>query len=471
MFRISRWGKSSWFSSLHLAVLTMAAVIHPLSPAYGETPVERSPISLREAVRVALESHPGLRASRAEASAASASVVASRAPLLPRVSVAATATRGDDPVYVFGTKLRQERFTTSDFALDTLNTPPPIDNIASRAEASWTLFDSLAGWRSLELSRHLERAAGQNLRRTEQVVVLKVVEAYVGVLLAREMVETTGKALETARSFLESSRARADAGLGVPSDLLSAQVRCAQREQESVQARSDLFTARARLDVALGWSEGAQEYEPAERLEERDLPLPTLDESLTRASEARPDLAGARSRASADALGVSVARASFGPRLSAFASWEHDDSSLHGGEGGHHWLGGIDLRIDVFQGGERRARLAMRRAEMERADAAVQAAASGVRLDVESAYRSIESARSAIATSRAAAALAEESLRINKDRYDAGLSTITDLLAAEEALRRARSDQVMAVARRRIGDAALELAMGTLSLDSPVVTP
>ena len=40
---------------------------------------------------------------------------------MPHLSFSETATRGDDPVYVFGSKLRQQRFTTADFALNKLN--------------------------------------------------------------------------------------------------------------------------------------------------------------------------------------------------------------------------------------------------------------------------------------------------------------------------------------------------------------
>ena len=38
--------------------------------------------------------------------------------LMPHLSFSETATRGNDPVYVFGSKLRQQRFTEADFALN-----------------------------------------------------------------------------------------------------------------------------------------------------------------------------------------------------------------------------------------------------------------------------------------------------------------------------------------------------------------
>jgi outer membrane protein TolC len=76
----------------------------------------------------------------------------------------------------------------------------------------------------------------------------------------------------------------------------------------------------------------------------------------------------------------------------------------------------------------------------------------------------LEVARASIADSR-------ESLRINQDRYEAGLSTVTDLLSSEDAARRTQNDYWETVCRYYTGYAALELASGTLNPQSPVVTP
>jgi hypothetical protein len=68
---------------------------------------------------------------------------------MPHLNFSETATRGDDPVYVFGSKLRQQRFTTADFALNQLNTPLPIGNFSTRFAGSWNLFNSFASWHGL----------------------------------------------------------------------------------------------------------------------------------------------------------------------------------------------------------------------------------------------------------------------------------------------------------------------------------
>jgi outer membrane protein TolC len=76
-----------------------------------------------------------------------------------------------------------------------------------------------------------------------------------------------------------------------------------------------------------------------------------------------------------------------------------------------------------------------------------QVATDGVRLEVRHAYYSLDSARQEVEVARAAIAQAQESLRINQNRYDGGLNTITDLLGAEEATRRSQTDYWGAVYR------------------------
>ena len=100
-----------------------------------------------------------------------------------------------------------------------------------------------------------------------------------------------------------------------------------------------------------------------------------------------------------------------------------------------------------------------------------QVASDAVRLEVRRAYYDVEASRQQIEVARAAIAQAEESLRINQDRYDSGLITITDLLGAEDATRRSQTDYWEAIYHFRTSYANLELASGNLNPQSPVVMP
>ncbi len=458
---VSRW----MFRTMCLAI----ALGLSLTPAslWAQEP---SSLTLQQAVTIALEKNPVRKAALADTKVASAGAREARSLLMPRLTFSETATRGNDPVYVFGGKLRQQRFSATDFALNQLNTPTPFGNFSTRLGASWNLFDSLASWRRVNQAERMKDVAGHQLERTDQEILFRVVEAYYGALLAKKQVELADHAAKTAQAILDRSRARFESGLVVESDLLTAQVRMAARQQELIRAKNNLALAGAQLNTAMGVPTDSS-FQLTEALAEKALPVAPLEELERRGLASRPDLKQIQSQEAAQQQSVAVARSSFGPRLNAFASWEADNPTFVGGGGGNNWIGGIEMQLDLFQGGAKRAQLSREKALQERVSAMKQAAMDGVRLEIRRAYYDADAARQQVEVARAAIAQAQESLRINQNRYEAGLTTITDLLGAEEAARRSQTDYWEALYRFHISYANLELASGTLSPQSAVVMP
>jgi len=463
-----RYGSDSRFTAI-IAVGLLIAFFAP-GLVFGQQLQQPSPITLRQAVDIALEKNPQRKMALAETRAASAGVKQARSFLYPHVTFSETATAGDDPVFVFGSKLRQQRFGASDFALNVLNTPGPFGNFSTRFGGTWNLFDSLASWRSVNRAEREKDATDRQLERTGQEIVFRVADSYYAVLLARKQLEVSEQAMQTAEAILERSKNRVESGVVVESDSLSAQLRLATRKQELIRSQNNLALAHAQLSVAMGLSTSS-DFEPSDALAERNLPATPLEELEKRAIEQRPDLKRIRSEEAAQQESVSIAKSSFGPRVNAFAGWEADNPTLIGGGGGNNWLAGIEVQVDLFEGGAKRAQLSRERAMQEKVAAMREMALDAARLEVRRAYYDVDATRQQLEASRASIAESQESLRINQDRYEAGLSTVTDLLAAEEAARRTQADYWETVCRYYTGYAALELASGTLNPQSPVVTP
>jgi len=70
-----------------------------------------------------------------------------------------------------------------------------------------------------------------------------------------------------------------------------------------------------------------------------------------------------------------------------------------------------------------------------------------------------------VAAAQAAQAQSEEGLRILKNRYDAGLATMTDLLSAETARSSAQTNLAEALYRQRLSYAQIEYAAGIFKSD------
>jgi len=141
------------------------------------------------------------------------------------------------------------------------------------------------------------------------------------------------------------------------------------------------------------------------------------------------------------------------------------------GNGSNNWTAGAELQFDLFSGGQKAATVSRARASLDRMQALKQAAQDGILLEVRRAYYDYDTARQMLEVTRASIAQAEEGLRIVGNRYRAGMTTITDLLRAEDAARSARTNYWQAVYQHLVGYASLELATGSLNSQSPVVMP
>lgn len=443
------------------------AIQAPTDVSAGGTGVaEYQSITLQEAMQIALEKNPLRKTALADQKAAVAGVKQAQAMLLPHIGFSESATLGNDPVYVFGTKLRQQRFTSADFALNQLNRPTPIGNFSSRFGGEWNLFDSLAGWRNVSRTKLMQEAAAQQLQRTDQELIFHAVKAYYGLLLAQKQLDVAQQSMTTATSVLEQAKNRYDSGLVVESDFLSAQVNAASREQELIRSRNGVSLAQRELGVALGLTAPAA-FQPAEALNEQRPTVNPLPDIETTALNTRPDLKQIRSQETAQQQSVSIAKSAFGPKLNAFGSWQTDTVNVFS-NGGNNWVAGLELKLDLFAGGANRANLSQQQAMQERIAAGRQVFENQVRLEVDRAYFDFDSACQQVDVARTASGQAKESLRISRNRYDSGLATITDLLQIQQAMTQAQTNYWNAVYQCRTSYANLQLATGTLNAQSLV---
>ncbi|MGC2112868.1 MAG: TolC family protein [Candidatus Korobacteraceae bacterium] len=448
------------------ALVSTAMLVLLTSPSAAQD--APAPLTLSQAVIMALEKNPLHKAAFAGTHISLAQIREARSPLMPKIIFTESAVRGNDPVFVFGTKLRQQSFSDADFALNKLNTPTPIGNFSSRFSGQWSLFDGLQSWYGVTRAKYMQQASQQQLDRTDQELVYEAVQAYEGVLLAQKQVAVSEATLKTAQAIESQSRARVESGMAVDSDLLSAQVAAAGRNQEVIQAQNSLALARTQLALALGMPPDTI-YEPQENLAEHSFPAITVADLEQQALVKRPDLKQIESERSAQAKSISMAKGAFAPRLNVYGSWETDSPSP-GWNGGNNWIAGAELQFDIFDGDSKRAHLAVEKAVQEKAMAMRDAFRDQVRLQVRKAYYDYDAARQQVEVARGAIQQAEESLRINQNRYDGGLTTVSDLLRVEEAAHRAQTDYWQAVYRMQTSYAGVELAAGTLTPSSPAVT-
>ena len=418
-------------------------------------------LTLRQAIQQALNQNPEGDDARAAADEAKAGASMARTQLLPQIGFVEDMSRGNDPVYVFGTKLRQQRFTQADFSVDALNRPAAIGNFATRISGQWMAFDFFRTQKSIASADRMKQSAEWQAKAVDQKIVFDVVQAYQGVLYAERQVEVAQHELETAQALLNSVDDRVKAGLAVESDRMSAQVNEAAVKQRLIAAQGGLDLAWAQLRVATG--SPAIPQSALAPIEAKDIPEIPLEQALETAAKTRPDLAAVGQAHEAEVAAAGAARLGYAPHVSAYGQWEDDHAA--GGPGGNNWVAEVQIGIDLLPF-SKRAQVAQARASVARAAAQAKSYDQQVRLQVTQAHIQRQTARLSLETAKAATEQATESLRILRNRYGAGLATITDLLRGEDAERQAEENYWRAVYGNSVAYAQLLFATGTLTPDA-----
>ena len=424
----------------------------------------QDPLSLREAVRLALRENKAIAAADAGMRATAARIDEARAGWLPKLNYSESFARSDNPVFVFSSLLTQHQFGVENFNIGPLNRPDSLNNFQSLVTVDQPLYDAgqtRNAVKSADLSRQM---TGEEQRRTQMQTIAGVVRAYYGAVLAAESLKTAEQAVRSAEADLQRAESVRAAGMSTDVDVLSIRVHLAAVTEQRIQRAADLDVARSALNDALGLPLDAG-HVLTTALSPLDLAGPTLASLEKDASATRPESRETRLAASLAQTQADSARSALLPQVAFHAAFEADRQQFIN-KGGANWLASIGLHWNLFNGLADRARIEESSHGLERAHADEQRVDSAVRLEVRRAWADLRAAGQRIEVAKAAVAEANESLRITQNRYAAGMSNVTDLLRNETAVLESQTRFLSAVHDQRIAAAMLDLAAGQLSPDS-----
>ncbi|PCI39222.1 MAG: transporter [Rhodospirillaceae bacterium] len=259
-----------------------------------------------------------------------------------------------------------------------------------------------------------------------QALKLRVADAYVAVLRANQ-------GLLVAKSHVSSLNAHAadvenkyEQSMVARNDLLSAQVALADARQQEIQSQNALDLARATynrllnrpLDNKVSLEDLSPDIETA--------PLPLLTK---KALKQRSELETLMNQISALRHQADVVRGLTGPQVSLSGGYDFQKNKYVVHEG--QWFATLGLQWNIFDGtvNKHQASAVVRQA------AAVQAnlddRVSMIRLEVRQAWLDVQETQKRTQVTSEIIAQAEENLKMNRDRYESGLSTNTEVLDAE----------------------------------------
>ncbi len=427
----------------------------PAAPDSDALPVVSSPLTLRDAVTLALVDNLTLREARADQAAADAGTRSARAQAKPSLSTTTYATAGDSP-NIFATSPGvgpQNLFNVPahGFADQNLMLMIPLSTggrIAARIHAGQSQATAAAA--SLEAAR---LSVGEG-----------AAEAYITALLRQSLVQAAQSRLDAENEQVRTTQIKVGTGRSAPVDLLREQAEQADARQALLRTQNDAALALVSVKVALGIS---QDSSPA-LLDTLDtltsqaaVPPPTLSDALRLALAQRPELTAAAQAAAAAQATVKEAQGAYRPQVYGVAMG--DAMTFAQGQSRTGYSVGITASLPLADGGQRRADVDAAKAHLARAEAEAQIARQSVTQEVAAAWLTVSTAKEASQAALVGAAAAREAYHLADLRYNAGKSVAAERLDALSALTRAQGSAAQASADFLIARSKLSRAIGQLT--------
>lgn len=342
--------------------------------------------------------------------------------------------------------------------------PDIPDNYRSRLDLSWPIY---TGGRVESLTRAARAeaaAASKDLAAGESDLRLDVTRAYWTAVTSAETVHVVEQSLERLESHIRDLRARLDAGLIPPNDVLSAEAQRSRQQVLVIETRNASELAMADLRRLIGADPGVplQLTTPLEQVAGGS--TGELPAQIATAKAARPERAAL----------VQRIEAAFS-RIDAAASTRRPTIALNGGvdyarpnprifprlgEWRESWDVSMNASWLLWDGGRRSADVAEASAVRKALEARLEEFDSLVELEVRQRRLDLDANRAAVGAAADGVRSATEARRVVSERFAAGVATSTDVLEAQVALLQAELDHTRALAGVRLAEARLARALG-----------
>lgn len=312
------------------------------------------------------------------------------------------------------------------------------------------LFDFGVSIKQFLASKLRIRASEDWKERTAFEVEERVKVLYFQILEREKSLEVLYASTGTLKEQLKKTRDLLQQGSNKNSDVLTVQVRLAEKEKVLLQAKNDLLKLRMELNQIIGLP--LFETPTLKDVEEIRFTF-AFEDALQYGLKHRTDLSALEKQLKALKYDHNAERWSVAPRFYAFGNGNY--SSEHS-----HASFGVGMQMPIYQGGTREAKMDVLYSQITEVKLKIEDLKDHISLEIRDTYLQLEEINKSIEIDTKAKQLADENLKTMQELYEHGLVSIYDLLFADEQLTFAESQYYATVYRFHIFKAHLESITG-----------
>jgi OMF family outer membrane factor len=421
-------------------------LIFPTNPQEVDT-TTRQPITLNQAIELALRNNKDFQASRIALERSEANLMSARAALFPSLTTEFELSRDNSAAAELQNALSTQNVTINPL---TGNPNPPIlqsessTNATGNVQLTYNIFSGGERSAQIEKAEKQVRSSRLQVEVTAEQTRFSATDSYYALQGTDAQVAIAQASVEDASQSLRDARLLEQAGLGTRFDVLRAEGDLATANEALTRAISDQRTARRRLVQILGVGQKVEltAADPITEAGEWTIPL---ENSIVQAYKNRAELEQQLLQVDIYEQDRFIALSAIQPKVDFLANYNYQNNfnDSVGVVDGYSFAARV--RWTFFDGGRAFAEARRANRDMDSAQTEFAKQRDQIRFDVEESYYTLTSTKENITSTRTNVTRFEEALRLARLRFQAGVGTQTDVINAQRDLANARGRYLQAI--------------------------
>lgn len=425
---------------------------------------EKRKLTIDEAIGTGLANSKFVHASQMKTESAAAKTSETNAARLPSLKLSAGYTRLSDvpagtfviPANAFGPGVPQDPIVNT--------IAPAIQNTYTlKATVQQQLFTGFRLANNSKAAELSEKASKEEFEKDKIDLIYNVRSAYWNLFRAIEVKKVVDENVAQVAAHLKDAQNLFQQGMITNNDVLKVQVQLSSVRLLQIDAKNAVELATINLNNVIGLPLETQ-IEIASSIMNEALPFDDVPELIRKASANRQDIKALESRLMAGEAAVKMAQSGYYPQASLTGNYYYNRPNSRyfptKDEFKPTWDLGVTVNFDAWNWGATKYQAKQAQAQAAQAKDALGMLRDGVSLEVTQNYLALQKAKEKITVAKESIEQAEESYRITSEKFKRGVALTTDLLDAEVAVLRAKTDHTDALVEYELAEARLLKAVG-----------
>lgn len=425
---------------------------------------ETKKLTIDEAIRIGLENSKSLHASQMKAESASARTSETNAARLPSLKLSAGYTRLSEvpagkfviPADAFGPGVPQDPIVNT--------IAPSIQNTYTlKATVQQQLFTGFRLQNNSKAAELSEKASKEEFEKDKTDLIYSIRLAYWSLFRAIEVKKVVDENVAQVSAHLKDAQNLFAQGMITNNDVLKVQVQLSSVRLLQIDAKNAVELSMINLNNAIGLPLNTQ-IDIASVIAHDPLVFQEVTALIRKASGNRQDVKALEARLQAGEAYVKVASSGNYPQASVTGNYYYNRPNNRffpaKDEFKGSWDLGVNINFDVWNWGATKYQTKQAQAQVAQAKDALGLLKDGISLEVTQNYLGLQKAKEKITVAKESIEQAEESYRITSEKFKRGVALTTDLLDAEVAVLRAKTDHTDALVEYELAESRLLKAIG-----------